>query len=153
MWPQSPYQSLAHVPKQMPMVGDLHGLWRGFGSCFGMQAGAIAADDSAYGCTRSHCSVLSAPRPGNRSTIIGIRTGEQLHSPVAEINITIASLQLANISWMVDGELGLDTNTGHVMNNPEAMKPWSRQYEKGWEITVQEGKRRYWLVSQSKALS
>ena len=71
-----------------------------------------------------------------RNMINGIRTGEQLHSPVAEINITIASLQLANISWMVNGELSLDTKTGHVMNNPEAMKLWSRQYEKGWEVTV-----------------
>jgi hypothetical protein len=71
-----------------------------------------------------------------RNMINGIRTGEELHSPVAEINITIASLQLANISWVVNGELSLDTKTGHVMNNPEAMKLWSRQYEKGWEVTV-----------------
>jgi hypothetical protein len=68
--------------------------------------------------------------------INGIRTGEQLHSPIADINITITSLQLANISWMVNRELNLDTKTGHVMNDPEAMKLWSRQYEKGWEVQV-----------------
>jgi predicted dehydrogenase len=68
--------------------------------------------------------------------INGIRTGEQLHSPIAEINITITSLQLANISWMVNRELNLDTKTGHVMNDPDAMKLWARQYEKGWEVKV-----------------
>ena len=49
MRPQSLYQSLAHVPKQMPTVGDLHGLRRGFGGRFGIQGGAIAADDLRTG--------------------------------------------------------------------------------------------------------
>jgi hypothetical protein len=71
-----------------------------------------------------------------RNLINAIRAGEQLHSPVAEINITITSLQLANIAWIVNCELNLDTKTGHVMNNPEAMTLWSRQYEKGWEVRV-----------------
>jgi predicted dehydrogenase len=71
-----------------------------------------------------------------RNLINGIRTGEQLHSPVAEINVTITSLQLANISWMVNRELDLDTKNGHVLRDPDAMKLWSREYEKGWEVTV-----------------
>lgn len=71
-----------------------------------------------------------------RNLISGIREGEQLHSPIAEINVTITSLQLANISWMVNHELMLDTKTAHVKNDTEAMKLWSRQYEKGWEVEV-----------------
>jgi predicted dehydrogenase len=71
-----------------------------------------------------------------RNLIDGIRTNEPLNSPIAEINVTITSLQLANISWMVNHELHLDTNTGHVIDDPEAMKLWTRRYEKGWELEV-----------------
>jgi predicted dehydrogenase len=68
--------------------------------------------------------------------ISAIRIGEPLHSPVADINITITSLQLANISWIMNCELNLDTKTGHIKNSPEAMKLWSREYESGWEVKV-----------------
>jgi predicted dehydrogenase len=71
-----------------------------------------------------------------RNLISGIRTGEPLHSPISDINITITSLQLANISWIVNRDLSIDTKTGHVLSNAEAMKLWSRQYEKGWDITI-----------------
>jgi predicted dehydrogenase len=68
--------------------------------------------------------------------ISAIKTGEKLHSHIADINISITSLQLANMSWMVNRELQIDTATGHVKNDPEAMKLWGRDYEKGWEPTV-----------------
>jgi predicted dehydrogenase len=71
-----------------------------------------------------------------RNLINGVRIGEQLHSPVAEINTTITSLLLANISWIVGSELRVDRTTGHVVNNAEAMTHWSREYEKGWEVRV-----------------
>jgi hypothetical protein len=45
-------------------------------------------------------------------------------------------LQLSNIAWCVNRELKLDNKTGHVVNDPEAMKLWSRSYEKSWEVTV-----------------
>ncbi len=66
----------------------------------------------------------------------GIRTGEKLHSPIAEINITITSLQLANISWIVGRALNLDVSTGHIKGDAEAMKLWSRAYQPGWEPRV-----------------
>lgn len=68
--------------------------------------------------------------------ISGIRTGEKLHSPIAEINVTITSLQLANISWIVGRALDLDAATGHVKDDAEAMKLWSRAYQPGWEPRV-----------------
>jgi len=68
--------------------------------------------------------------------IRGIKTGENLHSPIAEINITITSLQLANISWIIGRELNLDTSDGHVKNDPEAMKLWSRNYQEGWKPKI-----------------
>jgi predicted dehydrogenase len=68
--------------------------------------------------------------------INGIRTGEPLHSPIVIANVSVTILQLSNIAWIVNRELNLDTTTGHVLNDPEAMKMWSREYEKGWEVKV-----------------
>ena len=68
--------------------------------------------------------------------IKAVREGEKLHSPIEEINLTITSLQLANISWIVNRELNIDNKTGHILNDAPAMKLWSRQYEPGWEVTV-----------------
>lgn len=68
--------------------------------------------------------------------ISGVRTSEKLHSPISEINITITALQLANISWIVGRELNRNTATGHVKNDPEAMKLWSRDYQNGWDPKI-----------------
>ena len=68
--------------------------------------------------------------------IAGIRTGEKLHSPIAIANTSVTILQLSNIAWSVNRELKLDTTTGHVLNDAEAMKMWGRSYEKGWEVHV-----------------
>jgi hypothetical protein len=43
---------------------------------------------------------------------------------------------LSNIAWQVNRELKLDNQTGHILNDAEAMKLWGRTYEKGWEVTV-----------------
>jgi hypothetical protein len=56
--------------------------------------------------------------------IAGIKSGEALHSPIAEINVTITSLQLANLAWILNRELKLDTSNGHVVNDAEATKAW-----------------------------
>lgn len=71
-----------------------------------------------------------------QNLINAIRTGERLHSPIAVANVSVTILQLSNIAWFVNRELNIDTTTGHVKDDPEAMKMWSREYEKGWEVTV-----------------
>jgi predicted dehydrogenase len=71
-----------------------------------------------------------------QNLINAIRTGEALHSPIAVANISVTILQLSNMAWIVNRELNIDTATGHVKDDPEAMKMWSREYEKGWEVTV-----------------
>ena len=68
--------------------------------------------------------------------IAGIRTGEKLHSPIGIANTSVTMLQLSNIAWSVNRELKLDNKTGHVLNDPEAMKMWGRTYEKSWEVHV-----------------
>lgn len=68
--------------------------------------------------------------------IDGIRKGEKLHSPIQIANVSVTILQLSNISWRVKRDLNLDTKTGHVLHDAEAMKLWGREYEKGWEVKV-----------------
>jgi hypothetical protein len=68
--------------------------------------------------------------------IAGIKTGEKLNSPIWVANITVTMLLLSNIAYFTDRTLHLDTSNGHVKNDPEAMKQWGREYEKGWEVTV-----------------
>jgi predicted dehydrogenase len=64
--------------------------------------------------------------------IAGIRKGEKLNAPVSIGNVAVTMLQLSNIAWEVNRELQLDTTDGKVLHDAEAMKGWSRDYEKGW---------------------
>jgi predicted dehydrogenase len=68
--------------------------------------------------------------------IAGIRTGEKLHAPVSTGNVAVTMLQLSNIAWEVNRELQLDPRNAHILNDPQAMKMWGREYEKGWEPRV-----------------
>lgn len=45
-------------------------------------------------------------------------------------------MQLANISLRTGRDLHIDKTNGHIMNDQDAMKYWSRQYEKGWEPVI-----------------
>ncbi len=64
--------------------------------------------------------------------IAAIRTGEKLTQPIESGNISVTMLQLSNIAWEVQRELKLNPKNGHILNDPEAMKFWGREYEKGW---------------------
>ncbi|HEX3570246.1 MAG TPA: Gfo/Idh/MocA family oxidoreductase [Acidobacteriaceae bacterium] len=64
--------------------------------------------------------------------IAAVRTGEKLNQPIESGNISVTMLQLANIAWETNHELKLNPKDGHILNDPEAMKSWGREYEKGW---------------------
>jgi predicted dehydrogenase len=64
--------------------------------------------------------------------IAAIRNGEKLNAPIAVGNVSVTMLQLSNMAWEVNRELHVDTATGHIVDDPEAMKMWGREYEKGW---------------------
>jgi predicted dehydrogenase len=64
--------------------------------------------------------------------IAAIQKGEKLNQPVESGNVSVTMLQLSNIAWEVERELKLDPNTGHILDDKEAMKSWNREYEKGW---------------------
>ena len=64
--------------------------------------------------------------------IAAIQKGEKLHAPVSVGNVAVTMLQLSNIAWETSRELHLDTASGEIKNDSEAMKMWGREYEKGW---------------------
>ena len=64
--------------------------------------------------------------------IAGIRKGEKLNAAISVGNVSVTMMQLSNIAWEVNRELSLDPNNGRIQNDPEAMKMWGREYEKGW---------------------
>ncbi|MDH5396912.1 MAG: gfo/Idh/MocA family oxidoreductase, partial [Cyclobacteriaceae bacterium] len=43
---------------------------------------------------------------------------------------------LGNISYRTGRALDCDTTNGHIKNDEEANKLWTREYEKGWELTL-----------------
>jgi predicted dehydrogenase len=68
--------------------------------------------------------------------IAGIRKGEKLNAPISAGNIAVTMLHLSNIAWEVNRELQLDAKDGRIQADPEAMKMWVREYEKGWAPQV-----------------
>jgi hypothetical protein len=64
--------------------------------------------------------------------IAAIAKGEKLHAPIFQGNIVVTMLQLSNIAWEVGRELQLDPKDGKIQSDPQAMKMWDREYEKGW---------------------
>lgn len=68
--------------------------------------------------------------------LASIQSRDKPHSEISDINVSITSLQLANISYFVSRELELDATNGHIKNDREAMQMWGREYQKGWEPVV-----------------
>jgi predicted dehydrogenase len=59
--------------------------------------------------------------------------------PNADVEIGHKStllVQLGNISYRIGRTLNIDPKNGHILGDPEALKLWSREYEKGWEPVV-----------------
>lgn len=68
--------------------------------------------------------------------INSIDNGEKLQSPYPEIAKSVLLCHLGNISYRIGRSLNIDNTTGHILNDAEAMKYWSREYEKGWTPVV-----------------
>jgi predicted dehydrogenase len=65
-----------------------------------------------------------------------IRGNATLASPIAEGHKSTLLPQLGNIAYRTGRTLWCDPANGKIKNDPEAMKLWSRAYEKGWEMKL-----------------
>jgi predicted dehydrogenase len=67
------------------------------------------------------------------STIQGNAT---LNQPVLQGHRSTLIPQLGNIAYRTGGMVNCDPTNGHIINNPEAMRLWHREYEPGWVLKV-----------------
>ncbi len=65
-----------------------------------------------------------------------IRDGVTQHSPILEGHKTNLLCHLGNIAQKTGRALKTDPSNGHILDDPEAMEFWSREYEPGWEPTL-----------------
>src|SRR5207253_9681283 len=66
----------------------------------------------------------------------GIRKGTKVNSDIVSGHQSTLLVQLGNIALRSGRTLNIDPKTGHILNDKEAMKFWSREYQPGWEPKV-----------------
>ena len=65
-----------------------------------------------------------------------IKRGAKLNSDILSGHQSTLLVQLGNISQRTGRALKIDPSNGHILNDKEAAKLWSREYEKGWEPKI-----------------
>lgn len=71
-----------------------------------------------------------------RNFFDGIRKGTPLRSDIIGGHQSTLLVQLGNIAQRTGRTLQTDSNNGHILNDPEAMHLWKREYEPGWEPQI-----------------
>lgn len=65
-----------------------------------------------------------------------IYNGVTLHADIHSGHKSTLLMQLGNIAQRVGHSLEIDPANGHILNDKEAHKYWSRSYENGWEMKL-----------------
>ncbi|MEK6781144.1 MAG: Gfo/Idh/MocA family oxidoreductase [Bacteroidota bacterium] len=65
-----------------------------------------------------------------------IRGKSKLNAPILEGHKSTLLPQLGNIAYRTGHTIYCDISNGHIKNDDEATKLWSREYEKGWEMKL-----------------
>ena len=71
-----------------------------------------------------------------RNFFEGIRKGTPLASDITSGHKSTLLVQLGNIAFRSGHTLHTDPQNGHILNDSEAIKYWSRDYEPGWEPSI-----------------
>lgn len=66
----------------------------------------------------------------------GIRKGTSLNADILSGHKSTLMCQLGNIALRSGKSLNIDPANGHILNDAESQKFWSREYEPGWEPTL-----------------
>ncbi|MCY7422899.1 MAG: gfo/Idh/MocA family oxidoreductase, partial [Chitinophagaceae bacterium] len=66
----------------------------------------------------------------------GIRKGSKVNSDIDGGYKSTLLVQLGNIALRTGRTLNIDPVNGHILDDKDAMKYWSREYERGWEPKV-----------------
>ena len=65
-----------------------------------------------------------------------IRNGTALNAGIDSGHKSTLLVQLGNIAQRTGGSLNIDPSNGHIIDNANAQKLWSRSYENGWEMKL-----------------
>ena len=71
-----------------------------------------------------------------RNMFDGIISSGTLHADIDSGHKSTLLVQLGNIAQRVGRSLQIDPKTGHILNDADAVKYWSREYEKDWEMKI-----------------
>ncbi len=71
-----------------------------------------------------------------RNFFDGIRQGTKVNSDILSGHQSTLLVQLGNIALRSGHTLNINPENGHIINDNEAMKFWSREYQPGWEPKV-----------------
>lgn len=71
-----------------------------------------------------------------RNFFDAIKNGAPLRAGIEEGHKSVLLVQLGNIAQRVGRSLEINPENGHILHDREAMKYWSREYEKGWEMKL-----------------
>jgi predicted dehydrogenase len=71
-----------------------------------------------------------------RNFFDAIKRGGTLNSDILSGHQSTLLVQLGNIAQRTGRALKIDPSNGRILNDKEAMKLWSREYEKGWEPKI-----------------
>lgn len=62
-----------------------------------------------------------------------IKGNKRPNADIEDLHKSTLLVQLGNIAWRVGRRLTINPTNGHILNDSDAMKLWSRSYENGWQ--------------------
>ncbi|MBC7745025.1 MAG: Gfo/Idh/MocA family oxidoreductase [Flavobacterium sp.] len=93
-------------------------------------------DDTPYDANNTVSPLAKLDGQHMLNFVEAIRGNEKINAPILEGHKSTLLPQLGNIAYRVGRTLICNKLNGHILNDSEAMKLWSRDYEKGWEPKV-----------------
>lgn len=93
-------------------------------------------DDTPYDATNTVSPTEKLDALHLKNFAEAVRGNEPINAPITEGHKSTLLPQLGNIAFRVGRVLKCDPANGHILNDNEAMKLWSREYEKGWAPKV-----------------
>ena len=71
-----------------------------------------------------------------KNFVDAIRTGSKLNAPISDGAKTGMLCHLGTISHQTGRKLKIDPRNGRILGDVDAMKRWTRTYERGWEPSL-----------------
>ncbi len=118
---------------------------KGFITCYGDNGSMDLGQDGSYVIFDKGDKKIAEHKPPSRgdaehmaNLLAAIRNDEplNLNAEIAEGHKSTLLCHLGNIAHRTGRSLQCDTSNGHILNDPEAMAMWARDYEPGWEPNV-----------------